>query len=243
MASLASSVRLSFVGLGAVVAVLPLSSGACGRTACFEYSPSEYAATHGCPSQSSALQNFTSPTCPGAVLSVDSAGTYEDGELCCYSVTQQDIDLVGAGGSCPGFGGSGGSGGTGATGAFGGDTTGFGGFGVSEVSSVSGIGGTVPFGGAGGAGGFGQTTSSSGMPSCTTCDGEFLSAGADPNDLCPSAAPSWDALTSCACTGVCSAPCTVSFCAGMPPDMVCMPCLTDTSTSGCGAALAACQSN
>jgi hypothetical protein len=110
------------------------------------------------------------------------------------------------------------------------------------------VGGAGAFGGGGafgGAGGFGQSTSSSssGMPGCTSCADEFMLAGANPSELCSSAAVSWSALTECACVGACSAPCTTSFCAGGVPDTTCNTCLTDTSTSGCGAQLTACESN
>jgi hypothetical protein len=236
MALFASSLRLSFVAMGAIVAVLPLCSGACGRTACFEFSASQYAANNGCPAQANALQNFTSPQCPGSVVSVDSDGSFVDGELCCYSVTMADINRIGSGGSCVGFGGAGGAGafgGSAGTSAFGGSTT--------FVATSSGFGGTA----VGGAPPVTVSSSSStGMPSCVSCLAEFNSFGNDPSQLCSSAAPAWDALTTCMCNGgPCSMACTASFCAGQAPDDTCTPCLSDPSTNGCGMEVMECQSN
>jgi hypothetical protein len=225
MAPLASYLRLSFVGLGAIVAVLPVCSGACGRTACFEYSLSQYAATNGCPSQASAIANFTSSACPAAVVSVDSAGSFEDNELCCYAVTQVDVDPVGIGG-CFGVG-VGGAGGNG-TGAFGGETSGFT---VSEATGV-GVGGAQ-----------GVTSSSSGTPGgCLTCNAELLEGGGTANQLCADAAQFWDALTQCACSGPCGPACGASFCVGMP-DTACSTCLSDTSANGCSMQLMSCDDN
>jgi len=83
-----SSVALAMVVLG-----LPFAaSGACGGgTACFEYTQPEYALhNNSCPAQQDALPNFSNPACPGAVVAVDSAGSF-DGELCCYAVTYSSI--------------------------------------------------------------------------------------------------------------------------------------------------------
>jgi len=81
------------VVLVALVAPAPfVAGGACGdRTACFTYTPAEYALHHeSCPAREDALPNFSDPSCPGPVVSVDGAGTF-DGQLCCYPVTYDDV--------------------------------------------------------------------------------------------------------------------------------------------------------
>ncbi len=81
------------VVLAAVAVGLPFAaSGACGGgTACFQYNESEYAFNgDSCPAQNDALPNFSDPDCPGPVVSVNSAGTF-DGQLCCYAVTYDRI--------------------------------------------------------------------------------------------------------------------------------------------------------
>ncbi len=83
-----SRLSLAFVALA-----LPFgASGACGGgTACFQYTQAEYA-LHGnsCPAQEDALPNFSDPNCPGAVVAVDSDGSF-DGQICCYAVTYSSV--------------------------------------------------------------------------------------------------------------------------------------------------------
>jgi hypothetical protein len=83
---------LSRVAIAAMVASLPFAgSGACGsRSACFQYTTAEYNQNNmSCPNQNEALANFTNPECPGTIVSVDGAGTF-DGTVCCYPVTYDD---------------------------------------------------------------------------------------------------------------------------------------------------------
>ncbi len=78
--------------LAAMVLLLPVAaSGACGsRTACFQYTQAEFNVNMSCPNPNSALAEFTDPNCPGPIISVDGAGTF-DGQICCYPVTYGDI--------------------------------------------------------------------------------------------------------------------------------------------------------
>jgi hypothetical protein len=84
----------------ALALALPLSTQGCAETACFVYTDAEIAA-HGnsCPSAAEALASFADPRCPGKVVSVDGAGEYtpdaqKPGQgLCCYPVTQRQIEL------------------------------------------------------------------------------------------------------------------------------------------------------
>jgi hypothetical protein len=79
--------------LAAMPVVAGVSVGGCGatqRTACLQFSQQEYAASgNSCPSADDALQGFTDPSCPGPVVSVNGAGSF-DGEICCYAVTYDD---------------------------------------------------------------------------------------------------------------------------------------------------------
>jgi hypothetical protein len=112
-----------FFGLAALAAltvVLPVSSSGCGRTSCFVFSQTELAHHGGaCPAQADALANFTDVSCPGPVNSVDGEGVFTlnatnpDQSLCCYPVTQRDLDPDALSGECipPGSGGAGGTGG------------------------------------------------------------------------------------------------------------------------------------
>src|SRR5690348_7925233 len=78
--------------LAALALLVPFAgSGGCGsRTACFQYSQAEFDLKMSCPAQDQALPNFTNPSCPGAIVSVDGQGNF-DGQLCCYPVTYDDI--------------------------------------------------------------------------------------------------------------------------------------------------------
>jgi hypothetical protein len=229
------NLRLMGVAIGAVVAVLPLSSGACGNTACLVYSQAQYTANNGCPAASTALASFSSPDCPGAVTQVLGAGSY-DGEYCCYPVTQQDSQNQGCsfgGDGLGGFGGSAGFGGAGGVAcAAEGDAC------ATEDECCASLicnqnNQCAVFGaGGGGAGG-----------GCSSCNTELAALGSDASQLCGSAAPLWDSLISCSCNGgTCSAACAPTFCAGTSPDTGCTSCLDDTTT-GCGQALAACMSD
>ena len=253
MPPLTSNFRLAGAALGAVVAVTPLCSGACGSTACFVYSQAQYDANSGCPSQSSAIKNFTSPSCPGAVTEVDSAGSF-DGAYCCYSVTQQqsqgDVScgqggFVGVGGT-GGFAGSGafaGAGGTGGGCALDGDPCDP----AGSFPCCSGLAcdtsNQCVFPGSGGAGVGGFGAGGSGGAGCVSCSEEINALGSTASQLCGDAAPLWDALTTCSCdNGVCSATCSLTFCAGVSPDSGCVACLDD-ATNGCGQAFGACDAN
>jgi hypothetical protein len=83
--------RAALAVLGFACLPLTAGGGCAGRTACFTYTKGEYAA-HGnqCPASKDALANFTDPKCPGPVVAVNGAGTF-DGEICCYPVTYEDI--------------------------------------------------------------------------------------------------------------------------------------------------------
>jgi hypothetical protein len=99
------------VALFAAALVVPaVASGACAsRTACIAYTQAEYDANNGCLAPKDALGAFTSPTCPGSVVSVDGPGTF-DGEICCYPVTYDKVDQScnnGNGNSGSGFAGGG----------------------------------------------------------------------------------------------------------------------------------------
>jgi hypothetical protein len=78
--------------VAAMALALPFAGGGgCGgRTACFAFSSAQFMQQNSCPAQADALPNFTDPHCPGGIVSVDSDGSF-DGELCCYSVTYNDI--------------------------------------------------------------------------------------------------------------------------------------------------------
>jgi hypothetical protein len=209
------------LAVAALVATLPFSGSACGRTACFQFTQDLYDQHGACPAQENALANFSDPSCPGPVVSVDSEGTF-DGELCCYSVTQQAIDPV-IGGGCFNGGGFGGG--------FGGVSVGFGGAGGVNTTAIS---VTTGVGGQGGS------------PGCSTCAAEAATPSMDQSLLCPDAATFWDALTSCACgTGACSAACFDTFCVGLSSSGTspCMTCLADPSSFGCGIALNNCLGN
>jgi hypothetical protein len=250
MAFFPSNLRMAGAALGAMVAVAPLCSGACGSTACFVYSQAQYAASNGCPPRASAINDFGSPSCGGNVTMVDSEGSF-DGAYCCYSVTQaNDNGLLGP----PCIGGGGGSGGFGG-GGFGGGDGGAGGIacaaegdpcdpGISTccagldcdannqcVSGIGGQGGSGAFGGAGGTGA---------SPPCITCSDEFNAVGATASELCASSAPLWNTLATCACGGTCNASCAQSFCAGIAADGGCLTCL-GSMTNGCGQAFGACE--
>jgi hypothetical protein len=108
---MASFLSLSRMALAAMTLAVPFvgSGGCASRTACFAFTVPEFDMHMSCPSQSDALVDFTSPTCPGPIVSVDGPGSF-DGELCCYPVTYDDINsdcgnsanggaVVGAGGS------------------------------------------------------------------------------------------------------------------------------------------------
>lgn len=99
--------RLSFrarlfalAALAGVTVVLPVAGAGCGRTACFVYSQAEHDAHGTCPAQQDALPFFSSASCPGLVVSVDGAGVFDLNDtrpadsLCCYPVTQQDVELA-----------------------------------------------------------------------------------------------------------------------------------------------------
>jgi hypothetical protein len=82
------------VALFAAALVIPVvANGACGsRTACIAFTQAEFAANgNSCLAPSDALASFTSASCPGSIVSVDGAGTF-DGEICCYPVTYDSID-------------------------------------------------------------------------------------------------------------------------------------------------------
>jgi hypothetical protein len=90
----------------AALVVPAVVSGACGsRTACIAYTQAEYNANNGCLAPSDAIAAFTSPSCPGSIVSVDGPGTF-DGEICCYPVTYDSVVQScneGNGNSGPGF--------------------------------------------------------------------------------------------------------------------------------------------
>lgn len=121
---------LAVAAVGAIV--LPIASAGCGRSACIVYSKAEYDQRASCPLRKDALPYFTDSSCPGPVVSVDGEGVFSlnasnaDESLCCYPVTQQDLELDDQRIDClgPDLGGSGGVGGIG-----GGVTVGTGGVG------------------------------------------------------------------------------------------------------------------
>jgi hypothetical protein len=110
------------------LAAIPLhgTAGCASRQACFTFSTTEFNA-FGCPAQKNALENFSDPRCPGAIVSVDSEGDF-DGELCCYTVTYADI-TPDCGNNVGGQGGAGG---------FTGDVGGFGSVGFTATTTGSG---------------------------------------------------------------------------------------------------------
>lgn len=87
--------RLVALGRLVVLAVMAACSG-CTDEACFSWTAAEGA----CPAQAEAMQFFRSGNCEGPVKSVDSDGEFivadDDpipGDLCCYTVTQDEEDF------------------------------------------------------------------------------------------------------------------------------------------------------
>jgi hypothetical protein len=201
--------------LVALAAAMPFAAGGgCGRTACFAFSAEAYAKNGmACPAQADALPNFTDSQCPGPVVSVDGAGSF-DGELCCYPVTEEDIQP-----NC----GQGASQSTGV--GFG--ASGVGGFGVSGV---------------GGGSSFGVSTASAGggpPPSCKSSCAEAITRGGEP---CATGLGPYQALQQCAgCNATatpCFAPCG-SFCHEAALDPMCSACLA----ANCAAELTHCEND
>ena len=92
--------RGSKIVVAAVALALPFKAGGCGSTACITVTAAQLV-NGACPSSSEAQARFSDPNCPGAITSVDSAGTL-DGNLCCYSVTtagNTEVECAGTGGS------------------------------------------------------------------------------------------------------------------------------------------------
>jgi hypothetical protein len=171
--------RTRFLGLAALAVatiVGPIAASGCGRTACFVYTKAEYDAHAGsCPAEAKALPNFTDATCPGAVVSVDGPGIFNlnadqpDESLCCYPVTQRDIDPDFTNGECAGPNAVGGGG---IGGSFGGGVA---------VSAGGGFGGCVTCG---------ELLAGHGSPSsASVCSGQVSSAWQDV-ELCACAADS-----------------------------------------------------
>lgn len=202
------------VGYALFGLTLPVSSGGCGRTACFVYSQVEYDAHGGtCPSQASALPNFSSQSCLSAVVSVDGPGDFTlnadvpTQSLCCYPVTQRQVEPDFTNGECVGTGGAGG----------------VGGFFGEDVGVGVGVGG-----------GFG----------CVTCGGLLNGKGTIGNGACFfEAQQAWDDLKLCACdaASACFNACQLSLCIDAVTSEDCRACLVDTAASGCDAAVAACN--
>jgi hypothetical protein len=210
------------LSLAAVCLALPVAaSGACGGgTACFQYTPSEYA-VHGnsCPAQDDALPNFSDPDCPGAIVAVNSAGTF-DGQLCCYAVTFAGV-VPDCGVSNPASSGDGEVSPPGVS-----VTMGVGGFGPSaSVSETVGMVGT----GTGGS-----------VPGCvSTCSVAVVNGGVPCSG---GSLAAYNNLQSCVCggsSGVCpGGPCD-SFCDDLPATAACDACLQGV----CSAQLSACNAD
>jgi hypothetical protein len=213
--------------LAATAIVLSVSSGGCGRTACFVYTQDEYdRAGHTCPAQKDALVNFTDPHCAGPIISVNSAGefsllstdpTRQQG-LCCYSVTEESVTPTFASG-CTGPGGQGGAGGS--------VTMGMGEVDVGEtVGDFMGVGGG-PNG------------------PCVTCSQVLLGVGMA--QLCPGSvnAKAWDNLLGCLCgvdAGPCGETCSFNVCQNQPISTDCSSCI-ESASGICAADLMTCESN
>jgi hypothetical protein len=204
MAAFLSSSRMA---LAAMVLSVPFAgSGGCGSsTACFQFTRQEFAVHMSCPSQTDAMANFTDPSCPGPVVSVDGPGSF-DGQLCCYPVTYDDINP-----DC-GNSNSGGSTGSGPTGTFPGVAVGVGAGPASSSSSSTGTG-----------------------TSCeATCASALATGGSvAPCSFNGAAVSAWnDLLGTCACGGFtgdagalgCESDC-ISFCQALGIDPGCMSCL------------------
>jgi hypothetical protein len=91
---------LSLLPLTVAAAALLLAPAGCNSIGCFP--ASEAGGT--CPSQEEAIQYFDDPECGGRVASVDSeasimAGSEDEGNLCCYSITNKDPEFT----NCPDF--------------------------------------------------------------------------------------------------------------------------------------------
>lgn len=204
----------------AILLGVPLSSSACGRTACFSWSTGEGA----CPAQNDALRFFSDPKCPGNVLSVDSEGSSDfEGRLCCYAVTQNDIHFdEGIDNTC--ISGSSSSGispgsGVGAQGA--------GGFGSSSVSFASATG----------------TGGSTVMPPCIHCADTLASPLPPDASFCSGEAKMlFFALSDCVCNGACAAACGDNACSGFETSFECGNCMKDEMV-GCGTQLNQCASD
>lgn len=219
MRSISPRTGFAALALLAVATVaLPVASSGCGRTACFVFTQSEHDAHGACPGQQQALTNFTDPKCAGPVVSIDGEGVFQLNvqnpaeSLCCYPVTQRDVDALDLAGDCAslGVGGAGGAGNAGGT--------------ITSVVAV-GTGGGKPGG-------------------CTRCKDLLMGASTDPNLLCPGVGSSWAAVQGCGCgdAGPCGKLCALNLCSGAPISPDCLTCLDDTANSGCGPALANCDS-
>ena len=194
---------------------LPALLGGCGRTACFEYTQGEYEQHGGqCPSGADALANLTPTGCPGAVQKVMSKGSF-DGQLCCYSVQQDDSTdcEFGSGDAVGGIGG--------------------GNVETSGFAVAGGFGGTSP-GGVGGAGGAPNED-------CLHCDSLLIHPNLTGN-LCSSSAKLLSDLDACACNTACQAACGSTLCNGKPESDACTACLTDPA-KGCGVEHDACAAD
>jgi hypothetical protein len=216
-----ATTSVGFAGLAALAALtiaLPLVGSGCGRTACFVYTKGEYDAHGSCPAQAAALTNFTDPHCPGPVLTVDGAGVFSlnstnpDQSLCCYSVTQEDLEQNFSDTCTPPTGAGGAGGFSSQTGSFEGST-----------SFVA-----VGVGGA--------------NMGCFTCNEELMGLGNNPAQLCPgTSADAWGTLDKCACGGACAGPCNLNLCVGAPMSKECFVCLDTPSSSGCAMELMNCE--
>lgn len=123
--------RASRLLFAAATVALSFTVTGCGRQACFTWTEAEGS----CPAQAEALPFFTSPDCPGKVVSVDSEATRRlDLGLCCYDVTERELSNE----SLCGNGGFGGAGSTESSGFV--SSTGQGG---SSAVSTSGAGGSA----------------------------------------------------------------------------------------------------
>jgi len=210
----------ALVALAAVTIALPVVGSGCGRTACFVYSQNEHAAHGMCPGQAKALVNFTDPHCPGPVLSVDGAGIFSlnnsnpDQSLCCYPVTQQDLEQTFANGCTPP---------TGAGGAGGFSST------AQDMTSTGFAGGVTT--GGGGCVSCGQKLGSLGADPgllCPQSSGPWSTL-----ETCI-----------CGGSGSCTAPCKLNLCMSSPMSKECFACIQDPMmASGCSSELSNCQNN